>query len=85
MARERNVAMWLRWLVGILWFATAAPIVILSLLFGEVPLWPTFGADSTAQGIAIWAVLTLWVYAMPAVLFVMARRRQYAPPVPPRG
>ncbi|KQN00254.1 MULTISPECIES: hypothetical protein [unclassified Sphingomonas] len=77
MAQERNrVSMWLLWLVGILWFAVAAPIVILSLLFLEVPLWPSFSEERTVEGTMVWAVLTMWVYVTPVVLFVVVRRRR---------
>src|SRR3546814_6612609 len=52
-----------------IWIVTAVPIAALSLImFREIPMWPSFNADATASGIAVWAAIALWVYLTPVAL-----------------
>lgn len=66
--------LWLFRLVAGVWLATAIPIILLSALLLELPMWPTFGPDTTTEGIVIWAVIAAWFYVTPAVLIVVDRR-----------
>jgi hypothetical protein len=75
MIGERNTAKTrLFWLIAATWLATAIPILVLSLLLLEVPLWPSFSAESTAEGISVWTVVAAWFYITPVVLITVARR-----------
>ena len=67
---------WLFWLVLIAWLATAIPIVPFSVVTSEPPLWPSFSAESTREGIAIWAVFAAWFYMTPFVLAVVIHRKR---------
>ena len=69
---------WFFWLIAAVWLATAVPILALSLFLLEVPLWPSFSAESTAEGILVWAVFAAWLYVTPVVLLFVARRRRRA-------
>jgi hypothetical protein len=69
-----QIKLWLFRLVAAVWLATALPIAFLSLFLLEIPLWPTFGPDSTTEGIALWAAFAAWFYIMPVVLLVLGRR-----------
>ncbi|KQN83024.1 hypothetical protein ASE90_09760 [Sphingomonas sp. Leaf67] len=62
------------WLLLILWIAIAVPITLFSLLTLELPLWPSFPAESTREGIALWAFLAAWYYIVPVVLVLVGRR-----------
>jgi hypothetical protein len=65
------------YLVFAVWLASAIPIMLFSLFWTqELPLWPSFGAESTREGIAVWAVFAAWFYITPIVLAVVARRRK---------
>jgi uncharacterized membrane protein YhaH (DUF805 family) len=61
------------WLVFVLWLATALPIATLSLFMWEIPLWPSFNADSTSGGVAVWAAVTAWFYVTPVGLILVGR------------
>jgi uncharacterized membrane protein YhaH (DUF805 family) len=61
------------WLVFVLWLATALPIATLSLFMWEIPLWPSFNADSTSEGVAVWAAVTAWFYLTPVGLILVGR------------
>lgn len=77
MARERiNDRAWLFWLVFAVWLATALPMLILSLFLLEVPLWPSFGPESTVEGVSVWAVFAAWFYVTPVVLIMVSRRNR---------
>jgi hypothetical protein len=79
MIGKRNGAKtWLFWLVAAAWLATAVPVLVLSLFLLEVPLLPSFSAESTVEGISVWAVLAAWFYVTPVVLIVVARRHRRA-------
>jgi hypothetical protein len=69
-----QIKVWLFRLVAAVWLATAIPIALLSAFLLELPLWPTFGPDSTAEGVAVWAVSAAWFYITPVVLLVSGRR-----------
>ena len=58
----------LYWLIAIVWLAVALPILLWSLMIIEVPLWPDFGSESTAEGVTVWAVYTAFFYATPVLL-----------------
>lgn len=60
-----QVALWLIWLVGAVWLATAILTGLLSAFLLEVPLWPTFSAESTPEGIGLSAVIAVWFYITP--------------------
>lgn len=64
------------WLVFALWLATAIPTVTLSLLIWEIPLWPSFSAESTSGGVAVWAVVTAWLYVTPIGLILIGRTKR---------
>lgn len=66
---------WMSWLVFAVWLGTAIPIALFSLLTLELPLWPSFSAESTAEGITIWATFAVWFYITPVVLAVLSRRK----------
>jgi hypothetical protein len=68
------VRKWSFWLVFTVWLATAIPIALFSLFTFELPLWPNFSAESTPEGISVWAVFAAWFYITPAVLVVIHRR-----------
>lgn len=68
------------WLVFIVWLATAVPIPLFSLFTLELPLWPTFSAESTRKGIAIWAIFAAWFYITPLLLVVVRRRGRMTAP-----
>ncbi len=77
MIGNRNTATtWLFWLVAAVWLVTALPIIIFSLMVLEVPLWPSFSAESTVEGTLIWAVVATWFYVTPVMLTIVARRRR---------
>jgi uncharacterized membrane protein YhaH (DUF805 family) len=61
------------WLVFVLWLATALPIATLSLFMWEIPLWPSFSAESTSEGVAVWAVVAAWFYVTPVGLILVSR------------
>lgn len=69
-----QIKLWLFRLVAAAWLATALPIAFLSAFLMELPLWPTFGADSTAEGIVLWAMSAAWFYITPVVLLIVGRR-----------
>ena len=77
---ERRLALrnWLFWLVLIVWLATAIPIALLSLVTLELPLWPSLSAETTREGITIWAVFAAWFYITPLVLALVVHRRRKA-------
>jgi hypothetical protein len=66
--------LWLFRFVAAVWLATAIPIILLSAFLLELPLWPTFGPDSTTEGIVLWAVIAAWFYVTPVVLIGVRRR-----------
>jgi hypothetical protein len=66
------------WLVLIVWLTTAIPIALYSLLSLELPLWPSFSAESTREGITVWIVFAAWFYVTPLILAVLARLRRNA-------
>ena len=53
-----------------LWAITALPIGALAIALGDVPMWASFDADATIEGVVIWAFFVAWIYLVPAVLFV---------------
>jgi len=61
------------WLVTILWLSSALPILAISLLSLEVPLWPRFGPDSTSEGRWVWGVVAIWFYLTPLLLLAFRR------------
>lgn len=65
---------WLFRLFTALWMATAIPITIFSFFLLELPLWPEFDAESTPEGIALWAATAAWFYVTPVALIIVARR-----------
>ena len=67
------------WAVAILWLATALPILGISLLSLEIPLWPSFGPESTLEGRLVWAAVAGWFYLIPIVLFLLRKYRRPAP------
>lgn len=73
--RSPALSNWLFWLALIAWLALAIPIGLFSLLTLELPLWPSFSAESTSEGMAIWAIFAAWFYITPIVLFGVRRRR----------
>lgn len=76
---RNTVKTWMFWLIAVVWIATAAPILILSLFLLEVPLWPSFTEESTVEGVSIFAVFAAWFYLTPVVLIVVGRRRRRTP------
>ena len=66
--------LWLFRFIAAVWIATAIPIVLLSVLLLELPFWPNFSVDSTAEGIATWAVIAAWFYITPIALLIIGRR-----------
>jgi hypothetical protein len=70
------VRKWLFWLVFAVWLATAIPIALFSLFAFELPLRPHFSAESTPEGISVWAVFAAWFYVIPIVLIVVGRRER---------
>lgn len=75
MTKGRSQAkFWLFRFVAAAWLATAIPIILLSAFLLELPLWPTFGPDSTTEGIVLWAVVATWFYVTPVVLIIVSRR-----------
>ncbi len=73
---------WRFWLVTILWLAVAIPIALFSLFTQELPLWPSFSAESSREGIAVWALFAAWFYVTPFVLFLVRRRGRDMPSRP---
>ena len=69
-----QIQLWLFGLVAAVWLVTNIPIALISIFLLEIPLWPTFGSDSTAEGVTVWAVMTAWFYVTPVVLLVIGRR-----------
>lgn len=67
---------WLFWLALIVWLASAIPIALFSLFTLELPLWPSFSAESTREGITIWAAFAAWFYITPFVLAMVVHRRR---------
>jgi uncharacterized membrane protein YhaH (DUF805 family) len=67
------------WLVFGLWLATALPIATLSLFMLEIPLRPSFSAESTSEGVAVWAVCAAWFYITPIGLILVGRARRRPP------
>jgi uncharacterized RDD family membrane protein YckC len=65
---------WLFRIVAAIWMVIAIPIALFSFLLLEMPLWPSFGPESTPEGIALWAVLATWFYVTPVVLLIIGRR-----------
>ncbi len=63
-------------LVFVLWLATALPIATLSLFMWEIPLWPSFSAESTSEGVAVWAVVAAWFYVIPVGLILVGRNNR---------
>ena len=61
------------WLLFVFWLATALPIATLSLFMWEIPLWPSFSSESTSDGVAVWAVVTVWFYVTPVGLIWASR------------
>ena len=72
--RPSQIQLWLFGLVAAVWLVTAIPIALISLLFLEIPLWPTFSSESTVEGTMVWAVMTGWFYITPVVLLIIGRR-----------
>jgi hypothetical protein len=52
---------------------TAIQIASITLPLLEVPLWPSFRPDTTAEDITLQAVTTEWFYIKPIALLVMGR------------
>ncbi|WP_231735708.1 hypothetical protein, partial [Novosphingobium sp. CCH12-A3] len=69
-----QIKLWLFRLIAAAWLMTAIPIILLSVFLMELPLWPTFGSDSTTEGIILWAVFAAWFYITPVLLLVASRK-----------
>jgi hypothetical protein len=67
---------WLLWIIAALWLGTAVPIIALSLWLGDVPLWPSFNAESTPEGVVLWTVLAAWIYLPPILPLAKVRRKR---------
>ncbi|MCT8002310.1 hypothetical protein NZL82_10505 [Sphingomonas sanguinis] len=58
------------WSVAILWLAVALPILLWSVVTLEIPLWPEFSAESTSEGMLVWAIVAAFFYFAPILLFL---------------
>lgn len=85
MADNRFVGMtWAFWLIFAIWLASAVPIALFSVLTLELLFWPSFSAESTAEGILIWTIFAAWFYLTPVVLLAIRRRKRVAVSKPNR-